>query len=264
MADSDGVAFAASSAGTPSRGGTTSGPALDVLSDLLTCGRRSRLWSRLVEDGRVATWVEAAPPGRFSAWRANFSSRSRLRRASSRLRWKTRSAKWSASWLRRGADGRGTGPLATPARSGLAVGAGRPRRARRRAGPGRGSGTTGGPGRTSTGCPPWPSRPTTSRRVAARYLVDTLGLTWREWSVHPRPERPAIVAVPAASARSGTSRPDPAPAPPPRKPGNVDGADCSVWIASDAGRLPATHRNVLLERPSRRDREAAGHGDRRP
>ena len=36
------------------------GPALDVLSDLLSCGRRSRLWRRLVEESRVATWVEAA------------------------------------------------------------------------------------------------------------------------------------------------------------------------------------------------------------
>jgi zinc protease len=35
-------------------------PALDVLSDLLTSGRRSRLWSRLVERARIATWVEAA------------------------------------------------------------------------------------------------------------------------------------------------------------------------------------------------------------
>lgn len=36
------------------------GPALDVLSDLLSCGRRSRLWRRLVEESRLATWVEAA------------------------------------------------------------------------------------------------------------------------------------------------------------------------------------------------------------
>jgi len=35
-------------------------PALDVLSDLLTCGRRSRLWDALVERGRAATWVDAA------------------------------------------------------------------------------------------------------------------------------------------------------------------------------------------------------------
>ncbi|HEV3163787.1 MAG TPA: pitrilysin family protein, partial [Isosphaeraceae bacterium] len=35
-------------------------PALDVLSDLLTCGRRSRLWDRLVERERLATWVEAS------------------------------------------------------------------------------------------------------------------------------------------------------------------------------------------------------------
>jgi zinc protease len=34
--------------------------ALDVLADLLTCGRRSRLWDRLVERGRMATWVDAS------------------------------------------------------------------------------------------------------------------------------------------------------------------------------------------------------------
>ena len=34
--------------------------ALDVLSDLLTCGRRSRLWHALVESSGLATWVEAA------------------------------------------------------------------------------------------------------------------------------------------------------------------------------------------------------------
>ncbi len=38
-------------------------PALDVLSDLLTCGRRSRLWDRLVERGRLATWVDASEEG---------------------------------------------------------------------------------------------------------------------------------------------------------------------------------------------------------
>ncbi len=40
--------------------GHADGPPLDVLSDLLTCGRRSRLWDRLVERDRLATWVEAA------------------------------------------------------------------------------------------------------------------------------------------------------------------------------------------------------------
>ncbi len=38
-------------------------PALDVLSDLLTCGRRARLWDRLVEHDRLATWVEASQEG---------------------------------------------------------------------------------------------------------------------------------------------------------------------------------------------------------
>jgi zinc protease len=35
-------------------------PALDVLSDLLTCGRRSRLWDRLVERERIVTWADAS------------------------------------------------------------------------------------------------------------------------------------------------------------------------------------------------------------
>jgi zinc protease len=35
------------------------GPALDVLADILACGRRSRLWDRLVERDRLATWVDA-------------------------------------------------------------------------------------------------------------------------------------------------------------------------------------------------------------
>ena len=43
--------------------GHPDGPALDVLSDLLTCGRRARLWSALVEHGRIATWVDAAQDG---------------------------------------------------------------------------------------------------------------------------------------------------------------------------------------------------------
>ncbi len=42
------------------REATPTGRALDVLSDLLTCGRRARLWERLVDGDRVATYVEAA------------------------------------------------------------------------------------------------------------------------------------------------------------------------------------------------------------
>lgn len=38
--------------------GHPDGPALNVLSDLLTCGRRSRLWNELVEKRRLATWVD--------------------------------------------------------------------------------------------------------------------------------------------------------------------------------------------------------------
>src|SRR5262249_5391750 len=43
--------------------GHVDGPALDVLSDLLTCGRRSRLWEVLVEREQLATWVEASQEG---------------------------------------------------------------------------------------------------------------------------------------------------------------------------------------------------------
>ena len=43
--------------------GHTDGPALDVLSDLLTCGRRSRLWDHLVEREKLATWVETGQEG---------------------------------------------------------------------------------------------------------------------------------------------------------------------------------------------------------
>ena len=43
--------------------GHPDGPALDVLSDLLTCGRRSRLWDALVERDKVATWVDTGQEG---------------------------------------------------------------------------------------------------------------------------------------------------------------------------------------------------------
>ena len=35
-------------------------PALDVLADLVSAGRQSRLWLELVEESKLATWVEAA------------------------------------------------------------------------------------------------------------------------------------------------------------------------------------------------------------
>jgi zinc protease len=47
--------------------GHPDGPALDVLSDLLTCGRRSRLWGALVERARIATWIEAGQDGSHRA-----------------------------------------------------------------------------------------------------------------------------------------------------------------------------------------------------
>ncbi len=40
--------------------GHADGPALDVLSDILTSGRRARLWERLVDRDHLAMWVEAA------------------------------------------------------------------------------------------------------------------------------------------------------------------------------------------------------------
>ncbi len=43
--------------------GHPDGPPLDVLSDLLTCGRRSRLWETLIEREKLATWVETAQEG---------------------------------------------------------------------------------------------------------------------------------------------------------------------------------------------------------
>ncbi len=43
--------------------GHSDGPALDVLSDLLSSGRRSRLWSTLVDRERLATWVDAGQEG---------------------------------------------------------------------------------------------------------------------------------------------------------------------------------------------------------
>lgn len=43
--------------------GHPDGPALDVLSDLLTCGRRSRLWDALVERQKLATWVDTGQEG---------------------------------------------------------------------------------------------------------------------------------------------------------------------------------------------------------
>jgi zinc protease len=43
--------------------GHSDGPALDILSDLLTCGRRSRLWDHLVEQEKLASWVETGQEG---------------------------------------------------------------------------------------------------------------------------------------------------------------------------------------------------------
>lgn len=47
--------------------GHADGPALDVLSDLLSCGRRSRLWHGLVESDRLTTWIEASQEGSHQA-----------------------------------------------------------------------------------------------------------------------------------------------------------------------------------------------------
>jgi zinc protease len=50
--------------------GHPDGPALDVLADVLSVGRRSRLWELLVERGRLTTWVDAAQDG--SRWAGQF------------------------------------------------------------------------------------------------------------------------------------------------------------------------------------------------
>jgi zinc protease len=62
MVDSESVARGLLGWHTVPRG-HPDGPALDVLSDLLTCGRRARLWNALVEQGRIATWVETSQEG---------------------------------------------------------------------------------------------------------------------------------------------------------------------------------------------------------
>jgi zinc protease len=59
LADSESVARGLLGWHTVPRG-HPDGPALDVLADLLTCGRRARLWSALVEHSRIATWVDSA------------------------------------------------------------------------------------------------------------------------------------------------------------------------------------------------------------
>jgi zinc protease len=59
MADADGVARGVFGWRTVPRGHADT-PALDVLADLLCCGRRSRLWQSLVESDGAATWVEAS------------------------------------------------------------------------------------------------------------------------------------------------------------------------------------------------------------
>jgi zinc protease len=59
LVESDGVARALLGWRTVPRGHDDVA-ALDVLSDLLTCGRRSRLWHLMVETSGLATWVEAA------------------------------------------------------------------------------------------------------------------------------------------------------------------------------------------------------------
>jgi zinc protease len=68
MVDSESVARGLLGWHTVPRG-HRDGPALEVLSDLLTCGRRSRLWSALVERGRIATWADAGQEGARRAGR---------------------------------------------------------------------------------------------------------------------------------------------------------------------------------------------------
>jgi zinc protease len=59
LVEPDGVARALLGWRTVPRGHEDAA-ALDVLSDVLSCGRRSRLWHAMVESSGLATWVEAA------------------------------------------------------------------------------------------------------------------------------------------------------------------------------------------------------------
>ena len=113
-------------------------PGFDVLADLLTCGPAV---AALAGPGRagskLATWVEAA---QAAARRAGqfFIQVECAARARSGATWSGRIAEISAELADDGPDSRGTGPVAEPARGGLAVGAGRP----------------GGPGRRARPCRP--------------------------------------------------------------------------------------------------------------
>ena len=104
--------------------GHPDGPALDVASDLLTCGRRSRLWDDLVERGRVATWVETAQEGRVAAGQFLVQVEAAPGVETARVEAGDRRDPRPAG--RRGAVGRGAGAVEAPARGRLALGAGRP------------------------------------------------------------------------------------------------------------------------------------------
>ena len=108
--------------------GHPDGPALDVLSDLLTCGRRSRLWDHLVERDQLATWVETGQEGARRA--GQFLLQVEAVPGAEPAGSIGRSPRPSPA-RRRGADRRRAGAVAKPARSRLAMGAGRPRRAGR-------------------------------------------------------------------------------------------------------------------------------------
>ena len=157
--------------------GHPDGPALDVASDLLTCGRRSRLWDDLVERGRLATWVETAQEGARRAGQFLVQVEAAPGVETARRRGGDRRDPRPAG--RRGAVGRGAGAVAAPARGRLALGAGGPggpgRRPRPRRALGRLARLAGraprGPGRRGRRRPPrrldLPDRLEPDRRLVA-------------------------------------------------------------------------------------------------
>ena len=136
--------------------GHPDGPALDILSDLLTCGRRSRLWDHLVEREKLATWVETGQEGARRA--GQFLLQVEAVPGADPDRIDRAIADEISPTRRRGADRGRAGPVEEPARSRLAMGAGRPGRPGRGARPvraqrrlaglaGRAPGRARGPGR---------------------------------------------------------------------------------------------------------------------
>ncbi len=138
--------------------GHADGPALNVLSDLLTCGRRSRLWNELVERRKLATWVETGQDD--SRWAGQFLLQVEAASDVEPARIEQAITELIAKIAEEGPTPEELSRSRPPPRSRLAAGSRRIWPVWRPASETWHSGTTGGPGRPSTG-PPWPSRPTT-------------------------------------------------------------------------------------------------------